>query len=754
MSMHLAILSVHCIAGMSQYLTYFNYQSNVCVDGFGVTTFSSQWSEWLVSVPLLAYLSCSIVSKRSLYLSEWMLLANIASMIVTGFMITLDPARRYHYFTVSTVNMLAIPALSRMIDDQDIVAICSHRVQQMTSNTETGSYLVKEQQKWRRKMLWRLFMVCWLFPSVYMLRATGLIGAETCCVAFLLCSLVGKLLFSSSLAASYMSLFERLQLVSVSIHRSNETRRTFLRYVFHELRIPLNSLAVGMQLMGDILAPDDSISEEDKQLFETMQNTTSLLVDNVNQVLALHRIREGEMTLASVPFDVRAWLQRIVISTQAIFVDAEVTCGLEVSEEVPLKAIGDPEKWQLMLQSLFSSLVTCVGRGGKLQVTVSRRPPAKEGLRAVKVRSCCKDDFEDYGDNAFSKALDVAIGVLLAVFNIFFSNLLPLKKKKSSYDDSSGDGEEDDGSSNKCALYLSFSSNHFKVSPREMKTLFGPFNDLRTADQQRAHGTGLGIVLASEILQLQPGGELKLLDGYLHLPQEVNIRLMVDLPPSSLAVIASEKSHVMWKSDNNLFSQLRSSSSHDSLVGMVDGKSSSLSTASTPQLKLPPSGDNKASGATIASADDVVKRIPSRVSFVSSAATLSAESWASPPSSSLLAVSGLQPEDQLGELMTRTLSIATPKQAEERKSNSHSSTNSNKSRGENRNTISSPQHIISSSSESSPRLSSSAMPLLSSPSAASSNRTMKVLVVDGKYTFFLLLSIIFSLISFFFRYAE
>jgi signal transduction histidine kinase len=33
--------------------------------------------------------------------------------------------------------------------------------------------------------------------------------------------------------------------------KSHEARRAFLRYVFHEVRVPLNSISMGVQVRGD-----------------------------------------------------------------------------------------------------------------------------------------------------------------------------------------------------------------------------------------------------------------------------------------------------------------------------------------------------------------------------------------------------------------------------------------------------------------------------------------------------------------------
>lgn len=134
----------------------------------------------------------------------------------------------------------------------------------------------------------------------------------------------------------------------------------------------------------------------------------------------------------------------------------------------------------------------------------------------------------------------------------------------------------------KLCLYVSLSSPDYEVSPEEMKILLEPFFHLRTADQQRSHGTGLGFALASEILALHENGGLKLLRRDADHPQEVlaffNVRVRSTSPRAGSSSRSSQDVNVLRPSSSMFDSGIKSISAGENL----SSKSLSSLPASTP----------------------------------------------------------------------------------------------------------------------------------------------------------------------------
>eukprot|EP01033_Poteriospumella_lacustris_P005251 gene5251-biopygen2310 len=223
------------------------------------------------------------------------MLANAASMILTGFLMTVDPDRKWLYLAISTVNFFLVPAIVTAMDEADKTSVRSVSFDGTMSIDDANLYIVSLQRRWRRQIFDRFFLVCGFFPAVFGLQACGVISRDVGIASFLVGSLLGKLVFSSVFAQSYLALSLEMSTVSHSIVRSHETRRSFLRYVFHELRVPLHTLTMGMPLLLDLVGPRESLSAENAQLIDMVHASTASLVDNMSQVLTLHRLREGEI---------------------------------------------------------------------------------------------------------------------------------------------------------------------------------------------------------------------------------------------------------------------------------------------------------------------------------------------------------------------------------------------------------------------------------------------------------------------------
>ena len=96
-----------------------------------------------------------------------------------------------------------------------------------------------------------MFFIFPSFPFVYLLRYYGAIDRDQLYVAFLLLSVIAKLLFVSALVEEQVTAMNEMKARILTAATANESRRTFLRYVFHELRIPLNTITMGIAVVED-----------------------------------------------------------------------------------------------------------------------------------------------------------------------------------------------------------------------------------------------------------------------------------------------------------------------------------------------------------------------------------------------------------------------------------------------------------------------------------------------------------------------
>ena len=65
------------------------------------------------------------------------------------------------------------------------------------------------------------------------------------------------------------------------------------RYIFHEVRTPLQSLSLGI----DTMALSDNIDAADRETLKLMRDSSGFMSETLNAVLTLQKIEEGKFEL-------------------------------------------------------------------------------------------------------------------------------------------------------------------------------------------------------------------------------------------------------------------------------------------------------------------------------------------------------------------------------------------------------------------------------------------------------------------------
>ncbi|MGH7776690.1 MAG: GAF domain-containing protein, partial [Candidatus Dormibacterales bacterium] len=159
---------------------------------------------------------------------------------------------------------------------------------------------------------------------------------------------------------------------------ANEAQSRFLAAMSHELRTPLNSILGFAQLLA---APDFVVDEERRQRYVgNIAKSGRHLLDLINDVLDLSRVRSGQLQLALEDVDVRALVEEALDDLRPL----AQSSGLALASEVPphLVALADKRSLRQVVLNLLSNAIkftppggtVCVrggSRGGKVAVTVA-----------------------------------------------------------------------------------------------------------------------------------------------------------------------------------------------------------------------------------------------------------------------------------------------------------------------------------------------------------------------------------------------
>ncbi|HET7609167.1 MAG TPA: ATP-binding protein, partial [Gammaproteobacteria bacterium] len=149
----------------------------------------------------------------------------------------------------------------------------------------------------------------------------------------------------------------------------------FLDRMSHELRTPMN----GVVGMTELLART-SLSATQSHLTKTIRSSAQILLQIVNDLLDLSKIRAGKVALEKLPVD----LKQVLEECTSIFAGAADSKGIEliVCPPPPQRRVllGDPLRLRQVLMNLVGNAVKFTERG---EVVVRADVEAAEGDRAI-----------------------------------------------------------------------------------------------------------------------------------------------------------------------------------------------------------------------------------------------------------------------------------------------------------------------------------------------------------------------------------
>jgi signal transduction histidine kinase len=148
---------------------------------------------------------------------------------------------------------------------------------------------------------------------------------------------------------------------------ANSAKSSFLANMSHEIRTPLN----GVIGMADLLH-HTPLDAEQADYARTIQDSANHLLEILNDVLDVSKIEAGELRLESIPVDLRALCEDVVVLFHAQAREKGVDLILRYSAATPTHFVTDPVRVRQIVSNLVSNAVKFTSRGS-VRVEVSGR---------------------------------------------------------------------------------------------------------------------------------------------------------------------------------------------------------------------------------------------------------------------------------------------------------------------------------------------------------------------------------------------
>jgi two-component system sensor histidine kinase BarA len=192
-----------------------------------------------------------------------------------------------------------------------------------------------------------------LFPVNYLLSHYGWLTPGETIGVFEVLSVATKSLYVAVIMDVHLEMLIQTQRALTEEQRANDARRAFLKYIFHEVRTPLNSLTMGIEL----LQRSDDLKGTDRESLLMMKGASDFMCDTLNDVLSLQKIEEGKLELEMNPFSLEETITKVFFTFSGSAMSKGIRLVKLVAEDVPRSLIGDRYRVEHTISNLVSNAV-------------------------------------------------------------------------------------------------------------------------------------------------------------------------------------------------------------------------------------------------------------------------------------------------------------------------------------------------------------------------------------------------------------
>jgi signal transduction histidine kinase/CheY-like chemotaxis protein len=159
---------------------------------------------------------------------------------------------------------------------------------------------------------------------------------------------------------------EELKVARDQALEASSLKSAFVANVSHELRTPLS----GVLGMNELLL-SSSLSEDQRMMAQTVQDSAKTLLALVNDILDLSKIEAGRMNIETIPMHAGQIVRDVVELLTTAAGSKHIGLSVEVAPDVPAKVLGDPVRTHQVLLNLVGNAVKFTHQGGvKVRVHV------------------------------------------------------------------------------------------------------------------------------------------------------------------------------------------------------------------------------------------------------------------------------------------------------------------------------------------------------------------------------------------------
>ena len=457
--------------------------AGVCIDVLNVASPAPIWGEWMACGPLLVYITLTIVDKSALNRVDIFITICFWLCLVTGwFIIFPQPYESgMFWFLVSCLTYLPMLYLPFYSANSDSTVFTDHLHPAKQDTTLSKIFNARFAQR-RNLSLW-LTVVLPLYTVNYIVALAGGYGPAETNAIYQVLSVLTKGLFAAATMDAHLALMVEAEKAFLEEKRANEARRAFMKYIFHEVRTPLNSLTMGI----DLISTSPRLDENDRDSIDIMQAASAFMTKTLDGVLSMHKIEEGRFELEFSEMSISEVILGVRNAFRGTVVRKGLTVNVEISPLLPDRVVADAVRVEHTISNLLSNAVKFTAQG-----------------TIITIRASLVDDVMHLFNHR--QIADIPLASLAKPIKQGYNNSASPPPIFGTSLSSNGSSPSSMPSSSSIAYVLvTVQDQGPGISQEHVDLIFDQFTQIRPQTLQSGQGSGLGLSFCKKIVELHGG---------------------------------------------------------------------------------------------------------------------------------------------------------------------------------------------------------------------------------------------------------
>ncbi|WVQ67940.1 uncharacterized protein L199_006145 [Kwoniella botswanensis] len=304
--------------------------------------------------------------------------------------------------------------------------------------------------------------------------------------------------------------YRATQSAQVMERRAADSKKRFVSYIFHEVRVPLNTALLAVQnLEGENVFK--GLAEDQSEMVHGLMGSLTMMEKVLNDVLSFNRMESGKFAQARKPFEFHKSIQLVALSHRMQAQMAGIELEVELDKDIDKIGgvfVGDEMRLRQVASNLVSNSIKFTDKGSVRIVTKLLYPrmeptPATEiddPLRQAAMNLQKQQEIEHHERN--ERLILASSGGMIDIEK----GSVPLEIRRQSRDFEK-EKEEEKKKVQKVVVRVEIHDTGVGLRKQDVidNRLFSPYVQTEIGRRQGGKGSGLGLALVRQIVKLSNG---------------------------------------------------------------------------------------------------------------------------------------------------------------------------------------------------------------------------------------------------------